>query len=77
MKIGYVLGAYSQQFGCNYFFQKKVEGKGGPLLLSNPGLGRGEMTFDSRNEALEYRDNRNLGEDWKVFPVVTEEGLGR
>ena len=29
MKIGYVLGKYSQQFGCNYFFQKRVEGKGG------------------------------------------------
>ena len=31
MKIAYVLGAYSQQFGCNYYFEALSDGRAGTI----------------------------------------------
>ena len=71
MKIGYCIGKYSQQFGCNYYFEALSDGREGTIALSNRGLGGREKIFTDEQEAISYRDEV-LDEEWKIYPVVIE-----
>ena len=75
MKIEYALGKYDKTDGYNWFFSG-LNYEPEPSIVFEPDLSKVMVLFSNRDAAVEYRD-RHLTEDWKVFPVVTEEGLGR
>ena len=75
MKIEYALGKYDKTDGYNWFFSG-LNGDPEPSIVFELDLSKVKVLFTDRDEAIDFRDD-HLDEEWKIFPVVTEEGLGR